>query len=448
MVRSAAARNRTRRATGTRDECEDLVEIDELATRAKTKKLERNDLMILDMERTCSTWNRTAAYKAGQSQTKQCDLCGQDERAGHLWVCKGLEEERKEADKEIADLDAEALPAAIKQGVAPAMMCDITKPFWGGEPSKKDSRDAKKLCGCKPEKEVSKVMRKIIDKCGGGITAREVMQHVLAEEAGEDLPLPEKLQDQEPPENPNVYSDGSLKNPGVGPHWMVGGIGVWWPGRTEEKQPRTKVEEKYTRSSFEGAGLRMWNAFNDLRNSSTRCEVGAALLAMNPPIATNIGVDNQTCVEGTNEIAEHAIRKSRTTRRTAGGAPILGGTKTKLHQKSVSKKPWPLVQHGDLWMKMEEAVIANNPKTIKLTKQKGHATEEMVREGKVREEDRDGNHQSDRAADRGVTEEQEEVEYLDWKYAARQKAYIRLMAKIHEFIINVRKGQNKKKEET
>ena len=123
---------------------------------------------------------------------------------------------------------------------------------------------------------------------------------------------------------------------------------------------------------------------------------------------------------------------------------MLGGTKTKLHQKSVSKKPWPLVQNGDLWMKMEAAVIAKNPKTVKLTKQKGHATEEMVREGKVREEDREGNRQSDRAADRGVTEEQEEVEFLGWKYAARQNAYVRLMARIHEFIIKVRKGQKKK----
>jgi len=117
------------------------------------------------------------------------------------------------------------LPAAIKQGIAPAMMCDITKPFWGGEASTKDNGDARKLCGCKPEKEVSKTMRKVIDKCGPDITAREVMQNILAEEAGEDLPLPERLPDQKPPEDPNVYSDGSLKNPGVGPHWMIGGIG-------------------------------------------------------------------------------------------------------------------------------------------------------------------------------------------------------------------------------
>ena len=68
------------------------------------------------------------------------------------------------------------------------------------------------------------------------------------------------------------------------------------------------------------------------------------------------------------------MKKSETVLRTEGGAPILGGTKTKLHQKSISKKPWPLVPNGDLWMKMEKAVIAKNPKTVKLTKQKGHAS--------------------------------------------------------------------------
>ena len=57
-----------RRAAGTRDECEGLFEIDEHATRGKTKKMKKLDLMILDMERTCSTWNKTAAYKAGKAK--------------------------------------------------------------------------------------------------------------------------------------------------------------------------------------------------------------------------------------------------------------------------------------------------------------------------------------------------------------------------------------------
>ena len=139
MIRSAAARNRTRRATGTRDECEGLVEIEEHATKGKTKKMKKLDLMILDMERTCSTWNAIAAYKAGQRQTKNCELCGEEERAGHIWKCKALEQERREADEEIARIDEEAIPPAVKQGIAPAMSCDITNKFWGGQPNMKDT---------------------------------------------------------------------------------------------------------------------------------------------------------------------------------------------------------------------------------------------------------------------------------------------------------------------
>ena len=207
------------------------------------------------------------------------------------------------------------------------------------------------------------------------------MQSILADEAGEDLPMPQRLGDRPPPEEPNVYSDGSLKNPGVGPHWMIGGIGVWWPGRAKEDLPGTEVEARYTRSQFEEAGCRAWNAFNNLRNSSTRCEIGASLLAMSPPVSANIGVDNQTCVDGTNDIIGHAIQKAEAVLRNPQGAPKLGGTRTKLHQDSISRKPWQLVQNGDIWMKVEKTVKAKIPKTIKLTKKKGHATEEMVKDG-------------------------------------------------------------------
>ena len=144
MIRRAAMRTRTMRAAGSREECEGLVEIDEHATKGKTKKPERNDLMLLNMERTCSTWNKTAAYHAGQSETKACELCGKDERAGHLWTCshEGMKKVRKNADEEIASLDPEALPAALKQGIAPAMTADITKTYWGKEPSNEDKEES------------------------------------------------------------------------------------------------------------------------------------------------------------------------------------------------------------------------------------------------------------------------------------------------------------------
>ena len=50
-------------------------------------------------------------------------------------------------------------------------------------------------------------------------------------------------------------------------------------------------------------------------------------------------------------LAEHAVQKSETVKRTPGGAPILGGTKTMLHQNSVSKTT---VATGPEWRPMDE----------------------------------------------------------------------------------------------
>ena len=64
----------------------------------------------------------------------------------------------------------------------------------------------------------------------------------------------------------------------------------------------------------------------------------------------------------------------------------------------------------------------------------------MVDKGEVREVDKEANHQSDRAADKGVVEEQQQLNWLGWKYAARLKAYTRFMEKVHTLIIKVKKG--------
>ena len=46
------------------------------------------------------------------------------------------------------------------------------------------------------------------------------------------------------PKQINSYSDGSLKNP-TGNHWAIGGVGLWWPERKEDKEPLNKEESKY-----------------------------------------------------------------------------------------------------------------------------------------------------------------------------------------------------------
>ena len=51
-----------------------------------------------------------------------------------------------------------------------------------------------------------------------------------------------------------------------------------------------------------------------------------------------------------------------------------------MQRKSASKRPWPLIKNGDLWQSIEEVVVAKGPKSVKVSKAKGHATGEMVQE--------------------------------------------------------------------
>ena len=81
-----------------RDETVDLMEIDREGTMADTKKLSEEDLMILDVRRTGSAWNRSAAYWSGQLDDQRCPLCMEKEGFDHIFAYKALEAERVRAD--------------------------------------------------------------------------------------------------------------------------------------------------------------------------------------------------------------------------------------------------------------------------------------------------------------------------------------------------------------
>ena len=75
-----------------------LYEIDKEATKGKTKDMSDEDLLILNMMRTGSAWNRAAAYWAGQNDNQECLLCGKKESYDHIWSCKVLEHPRKDVN--------------------------------------------------------------------------------------------------------------------------------------------------------------------------------------------------------------------------------------------------------------------------------------------------------------------------------------------------------------
>ena len=59
-----------------------------------------------------------------------------------------------------------------------------------------------------------------------------------------------------------------------------------------------------------------------------------------------------------------------------------------------------------MWELFEQLFKQRGPRSVKITKVKGHATQEMVDEGNVRAEDKEGNDKADEAADMGATTSQ------------------------------------------
>ncbi len=231
-----AARNRTARKEDSREECIDLREIDREATNVKIKGATDEDMMILNVERSGSTWTKTAAYEAGQTETDLCDICGKKAGPGHIWLCEALKEDRDNADKELAALDPKHLHSSCRHGIAPVMSARLKGSYWGSNLEGMASSE-KKLLGYVPEGLTPTRIREIMERCEAGHTAREVTQHYTSSWGSQKMPLPKKLDENaEAPFHINNDSDGSLKNP-MGNHWAIGGVGIWWPSRKiEEKQ--------------------------------------------------------------------------------------------------------------------------------------------------------------------------------------------------------------------
>ena len=90
-----------------------------------------------------------------------------------------------------------------------------------------------------------------------------------------------------------------------------------------------------------------------------------------------------------------------------GKGKRLGETSSRLRRSTPFKKPWKLMKDGDLWEMFAKAVEARGPGCTNISKAKGHATQEMVDEGKVKKEEKKCNDQTDTGAERGAVTMQE-----------------------------------------
>ena len=83
------------------------------------------------------------------------------------------------------------------------------------------------------------------------------------------------------------------------------------------------------------------------------------------------------------------------------------------------------MKDGDLWQEFGRIAETRNPNATKLSKVKGHATWQMISDGKGIAEDAYGNDKSDQAAENGVTLEQPQLTKIAKHYANKHKQYTR-----------------------
>ena len=105
------------------------------------------------------------------------------------------------------------------------------------------------------------------------------------------------------------------------------------------------------------------------------------------------------------------------------------------------------MKDGDLWELFTRLVLQRGPRSVKITKVKGHATEAMVQEGKVKLAEKQGNDRSDTAAALGVTESQSKVHAFGALYSARHVRYRAIMCRIQKYIVGLKEEERKLKQE-
>ena len=212
----------------------------------------------------------------------------------HLWKCEGSVQARAEADAELALVDVDKMPAHILLGV----------------PSIRPAEPAKTLCtifdqgaGAHWDLEAILDTGTAIDEglttayhntgiVVSGLNCQELAYEFLRCLGPSPAPRISWCND-EPPQKPNVYTDGSYLHPGA--YLALGSFGSWEPGRdlgqfTPEEAdcclPVSMCNEGKT------PGVMMAGTIPGVYNSSTWIEIASVIAALAKPGALHIGLDN------------------------------------------------------------------------------------------------------------------------------------------------------------
>ena len=143
--------------------------------------------------------------------------------------------------------------------------------------------------------------------------------------------------------------------------------------------------------------------------SLCRAELWVVILALQCSSAVHLGVDNLTVVR-------HVSR-------------IWDGR--------VAYRPFQLTFDGDLLIVIERMIQQRGVQSVKISKVKGHADDDMVAVGRVRVEERVGNDLTDRAADVGRRRVSDFVMDVRRRFLSACSSWYPVVLDLHRFFIAI-----------
>ena len=330
----------------------------------------------------------------------------------HLWDCDALKRQRREADEDLAAYDLSALPKHLLLGVPNHRLVDLTgnlSPINYQGPGARWGMD----CLLDTRVAISDEVKAAFQAIGAN------KEHLNTQEmAYKFLKCLGPLQGPRittcngtPPEEPNVFSDGSYLHPGD--CLAHASFGSWETGRAIEDI--VEEETDFCRPVFllgkgKASGIIMAGTIPGVFSSSTRAELAGVITSLAKPVPLYIALDNLSVVHGIQAIID-GVRHRR---------------------------PWALLPDGDLWAIAEQAIMHRGANSVAVTWTKAHATWEHLLLGITSHRAAIGNGIADAAADCGHEAVGRNEEQLVLNYIAEtQKAYAQLVTRLQRYALAI-----------
>ena len=415
LVKDVGIRARNKQAATVRQQLDGTAELDVDMFNVAANKLDKEEQKALRWVASLSAWTNEKKEEIGQAPSAKCDHCGQihDSITHTIWTCQALKRKalQQGADKSIVELgDINLLPKPLLVGLPPALAADFDMAFWGG--SLQNFEEALQQIVGKPAKanHASRDTRQLVQELHGTnplLNARQIIQELRGGHVILDMAPIDKCEEA-PPDKPNVYNDGSLKNPRNW-YWGMGGYGVVWPARDLQIHPLTANEMDFAIREVDKLLVSLWGAMPGHKNSSTRAELAAGILALCGSGPVHQATDSEAYLKKANR--------------------ILAG------ENLTRKTPWRLQKDGDLWWWFEHLARAKNLNSIRITKVKAHTTAKDVSDGVITAVDQHFNRLADHCADKGARAHARNAIAVAYAFATRHRNYQSLLERIHKHIV-------------